>query len=616
MKRISAYAGIALLAIAGPSLLTGQPSDVTVNAITNSASYAPSAPEQYGIAQGSLFVVFGLNLGPTQLEQISSFPLPLHLAGSSVQVQVDGSTVDAIMIYTSANQLAAVLPSRTPAGNGTLTVTYNGRISNAAPIKVVQSAFGIYTAAKNGRGAGVITDPGYQVNETSYAANSGETLTIWGTGAGPVNGDEIAGPLPGNLGTGIEVFVGTKPAKVHYAGRSGCCAGLDQISFDVPAGVTGCFVPLAVRAGGVLSNFASISIAAQGRHCSDAAGVPVAAVEKAASGASLRIGVIALGQTDLLDTIGYRLRPTGARSAMPAVAARPGPGLAAAPATDKARPSPERVRKAIQAYKREQQRAHPGKPVRLTREAVKRLLSESEEDTLTAGFLELQDTSPLLSHVLAAISAAGSCSVFTCATPGCGLPGGSGYLGSALDAGAQLTLSGPPGLVALPRSSSGQYRTKFAGGAAGQLPRGDYTVTGGGFDVGRFTARLSLSSPLTWTNRDAISTVDRSRDLTVSWNADRTTGYVVAGGLTSSHASGASSMFLCGEKAAKGSFTIPSFVLSALAVDEGPGPSGRPPAPGYLFLAVHPLANTFTAPGIDFGYFSDFSLDVKELQYQ
>jgi hypothetical protein len=75
-------------------------------------------------------------------------------------------------------------------------------------------------------------------------------------------------------------------------------------------------------------------------------------------------------------------------------------------------------------------------------------------------------------------------------------------------------------------------------------------------------------------------------------------------------------MFLCGEKAAKGSFTIPSFVLSALAVDEGPGPFGQPPAPGYLFLAVHPLANTFTAPGIDLGYFSDFSLDVKELPFQ
>src|SRR5437879_2717188 len=118
MKRTSAYLGIALMAIEGRCLLPGQSSEVTVNAITNSASYVPSGPAQFGIAQGSLFVVFGSNLGPAQIEHSGSFRLPLRLAGSSVQVQVGGSTVDAIMIYTSANQLAAVLPSKTPAGTG------------------------------------------------------------------------------------------------------------------------------------------------------------------------------------------------------------------------------------------------------------------------------------------------------------------------------------------------------------------------------------------------------------------------------------------------------------------------------------------------------------------
>ncbi len=622
MQRTAVYIGLALIALGSRSMSRGQPSPVAVTAITNSASYAPSAPEQSGIAQGSLFIVFGYSLGPAQIEQSRSFPLQLRLAGSSVQVQVEGSAVDAIMIYTSANQLAAVLPSRTPVGNGTLTVTYNGMISNAARIKVVQSAFGIYTAAQNGRGPGVVTDTAYRVNRTSYAANPGETLTIWGTGAGPVSGDETAGPLPGKLGIALDVFVGTKPAKVRYAGRSGCCAGLDQVSFDVPAGTAGCFVPLAVRAGGVISNFASVSIAAQGRKCNDAAGIPVAAVEKAGSGQSLRVGAIALGQTELLGTIGYRIHATDPRTRMlSAIAPGLSPGLRAGPQSgDKAKQFRERVRQAIQAYKREQQRAHPGKRVRVTPRAIKKYLAEAEQDTLTAGFLELQDTSPLLPHLLSTISAAGSCSVFTCASPGCGLSGaapGSRYLGRALDAGPQLTLSGPPGLLVLPKFSPGQYGTEFASaGPSGQPPRGDYTVMGpGGTDVGSFTARLSLSGPLTWTNKDAITAVDRTRDLTVTWNSDRTTGYVVAGGLSSSHASGAVAMFLCGEKAAAGSFTIPSFVLSAMPADEGPALSG-PPAPGYLFLAVHPLANTFTASGIDFGYFSDFSADTKKLPYQ
>src|SRR5689334_11828885 len=128
MKRISRCIGLALLAVGGRSLLCGQPPTVIVAAVTNSASYAPSGPDKNWIAQGSLFVVFGSNLGPARIEHSSSFRLPFSLAGSSVQVQVGGSTVDAIMIYASANQLAAVLPSKTPIGDGTLTVSFTNHM--------------------------------------------------------------------------------------------------------------------------------------------------------------------------------------------------------------------------------------------------------------------------------------------------------------------------------------------------------------------------------------------------------------------------------------------------------------------------------------------------------
>ena len=74
------------------------------------------------------------------------FPLPLALAGTSIKATVDGTTVDLYMIYTSTKQLAAILPSQTPEGTGTLTVTYNGQTSAAAPIRVVRSAFGIFTS--------------------------------------------------------------------------------------------------------------------------------------------------------------------------------------------------------------------------------------------------------------------------------------------------------------------------------------------------------------------------------------------------------------------------------------------------------------------------------------
>jgi hypothetical protein len=54
---------------------------------------------------------------------------------------------------------------------------------------------------------------------------------------------------------------GNKQAKVTYAGRSGCCVGVDQIAFEMPAGVQGCYVNVAVKAGGVVSNFTTMAVA-------------------------------------------------------------------------------------------------------------------------------------------------------------------------------------------------------------------------------------------------------------------------------------------------------------------------------------------------------------------
>lgn len=68
-------------------------------------------------------MVFGKNLGLASLQQAKSFPLPTKLANTSIQITSGSTTADAIMIYTSATQLAAILPSRVPEGNASLTVT-------------------------------------------------------------------------------------------------------------------------------------------------------------------------------------------------------------------------------------------------------------------------------------------------------------------------------------------------------------------------------------------------------------------------------------------------------------------------------------------------------------
>jgi hypothetical protein len=66
----------------------------------------------------------------------------------------------------------------------------------------------------------------------------------------------------------LSVYVGSQAATATYRGR-GPFTGEDQINFVVPAGVTGCFVPVAVEIGSIVSNFVTMPIAPAGQSCPD-----------------------------------------------------------------------------------------------------------------------------------------------------------------------------------------------------------------------------------------------------------------------------------------------------------------------------------------------------------
>jgi Lamin Tail Domain len=67
----------------------------------------------------------------------------------------------------------------------------------------------------------------------------------------------------------VEVTFGGQAATVLYKGRSGCCSGVDQIRFRVPAGISGCYIPVSLTVEGVVSNTTTMSIATSGSRCSD-----------------------------------------------------------------------------------------------------------------------------------------------------------------------------------------------------------------------------------------------------------------------------------------------------------------------------------------------------------
>ena len=275
MKAIRTSCLWALAAAAG--LVYGQPAITNVvNAASNITAGLPNA----GIAQGSIFTIYGSNLGPAAISIAQEAFQSTSLSGTSVSVTVNGTTVAALMYYTLATQVAALLPSNTPVGTGTITVTY-GRVGVASPITVVANNLGIFTYSQDGQGAGIVTNPDYTLVSVTKAANCGvpltacgaanpgDTLILWATGLGPVSNDGDVGVA---INIPLTVWLGGVQATVTYQGR-GCCEGEDQINFVVPANVpTGCAVPLAVQIGNEISNYTVMAVAQTGsRTCTASA---------------------------------------------------------------------------------------------------------------------------------------------------------------------------------------------------------------------------------------------------------------------------------------------------------------------------------------------------------
>src|ERR1041384_1074596 len=103
---------LAIALSAGAFAVSAAPS-VAANGVKNSASYANSSFPNGGIAQGSIFVVFGSAMGPDTIAYAPTLPLATTLSGTSVGVSVSGTTVQCPMLYTQAGQIAAILPSNT-----------------------------------------------------------------------------------------------------------------------------------------------------------------------------------------------------------------------------------------------------------------------------------------------------------------------------------------------------------------------------------------------------------------------------------------------------------------------------------------------------------------------
>ncbi len=278
----------------------------TITKVTNNYSYIPSGFPNSGISPSTIFTIFGSNLavaptGTVSLNSSAGSGLPTIQAGTSVSVTVGGKTVTPGLYYALPTQIAGVLPAGTPAGTGTITVTYNNATSSAFSIQVVPAALGLDTYYGTGSGLITATDAvsGALMSYTN-SAKPNQNIVLWGSGLGadPQDSDTVFTSSPHAVNQGsTHIYIGGTEATVLYAGSSGY-PGLVQINVTVPSNASsGCGVSLVGVVNGVTSNFGSLPIAPAGGACSDSAfGITGAGLSQLNGQTTVKSGATFVGQ--------------------------------------------------------------------------------------------------------------------------------------------------------------------------------------------------------------------------------------------------------------------------------------------------------------------------------
>jgi hypothetical protein len=197
----------------------------------------------------------------------------------------------------------------------------------------------------------------------------------------------------------------------------------------------------------------------------------------------------------------------------------------------------------------------------------------------------------------------------------------------AVHAGAKLTVTGSAGAQSASEDTqnAGSYEAQIGGINPGGatlpdfLNPGTYRLdngTGASGGIGAFTATVAVPANLTWSNASAPgATISRSQNLTVTWTgADANSEYVVIQGSSANTTTQAGASFRCSAPAGAGPFTVPASILSALPSS---GLSEQGPV-GFLLIEKKPLrqGTVLSAPGLDLGLLNYLMAQLRNVNYQ
>lgn len=526
---------IAFATLAVPELFYGQ--SVTISAPVNASGY------QAELAPDTVFVMFGSGMGPASLVAANAPNYPASLGGTSVAFTpaAGGAAIAAKMIYSSAAQIAGLLPSSIAPGAYSVQVSFNGQTSAAQNVNVVARSFGIATASSSGSGNvqatignvnGGISLTRFTTGSTAFGgynwtlspAHPGDTLVLWGTGGGsdPLNdtgsssGDQTAA---GNF----MVIVGGRPIVPLFAGASSGYPGLWQVNFTLPSDITAdCFVYVQVSAGGKLSNGVNLPIASPGQTSCSEPGLTPSFLSRLDAG-----GVITTGNF-----------------------------------------------------------------------AIARLTSLGVTQETASGFVgRYQIAKWLLPQIGPKF---GFCTIFDRTFPVGGVDPASPD--AELDAGSSLPLSGPNlpagfALAIIP-TVLGTFYSKSP--ALGTLVNGAYNLSApGGTQVGPFNASTVFPAAFAATNIDSIAAINRTQPLTFTWTGTGVDNVYI--GITTNTRTGSNQRIVtlnCTIPANLGTYTIPAAALAYLQ----PSPSGNVAIEGQSPIGSF-TANLVPSGQLDLGIF-------------
>jgi hypothetical protein len=396
------------------------------------------------------------------------------------------------------------------------------------------------------------------------SAKPGQTVELTGTGLGPVTGDESAGPLPGDQSSlTVEVFVGSRPAEVLYRGRSETEAGNDTIRFVVPSGIEGCGAAVAVKIANQISNFASLPVAANGGTCANPLGFGEGELSGLGGAETVRQGSIDLSRLNIKLDIPLPL---------------------------------------------------PIEPSLNNESGSGSFFKYTFDQFVNAG-----GVNPYTFSSCFLLNSAGETPELT--------PDNSTL--TPLDAGPVIRVTGPNGSRELKKGQGGFYSGALSEGGSNPLApspaflvAGTYKVSADGGSgenaVGPFSVDAVIPEPLTWTNRDSITRVNRAAGQEVTWSGGAPNSYVIiAGSGSAGQGNDAVSVnFVCLERASAGRFTIPAHVLLAVPATAPSGGGFGIEIGGFLMLGNSTDPARFQASGLDLGIVSSTSLSGRTVTYQ